>query len=137
MVEADLEPPPILKALDAMIGLDRALPGFTGTIAIGVQKSASEVQWWSARCTDRARGAWTPTPPDETDVAIVLEAEDGARILRGEPPRLGAAIFGDAELWARFHRRYLGRKSFVSLRLEQNQRAQTRGPFGLSQGGRR
>lgn len=136
MVDVSSDKPPILEALDALIGLDVGVPGFRGTIAIGVRRGPREVTWWSARCTDRARGLLTSTPPEETDVAIVLEAEDGARILRGEPPLAGAAVFGDAELWARFRRRYLGRKGFVNVRLEQNQRAQARGPFGLQRGGR-
>lgn len=130
-------PPPILQALDAMIGLDRAAPGFTGTVAIGVRAGPREVLWWSARCTDRARGALASTPPEEADVAVLLEADDGARILRGESPRGGAAVFGDAELWGRFQQRYLGRRGFVSVRLEQNLRAQARGSFGRATGGRR
>lgn len=137
MVDAALNPPPVLQALDALISLDQSLPGFTGTIAIGVQARPAAAQWWSARFTDRARATFTATPPDETDVAILLEADDGARILRGEPPRAGAAVIGDAQLWHQFHQRYLGRRGFVSVRLEQNQQAGASGPFGRKAGGRR
>ncbi|MFO0725517.1 MAG: hypothetical protein U1E65_17165 [Myxococcota bacterium] len=113
--------PPLLEALDALVRAQPGPMGLSGSVCFGV-RGAERARWW--RASFDARGgstAFFDQLPAEVDVAVGLDPEEAAAILRGaidEPPGEGLRLVaGDRALLARFVERYVARRSMLDLRV--------------------
>lgn len=108
----------LLMALDTLVRQDQAVPGFTGTLSIGV-RYPRQVVWWVATFGDAVRAEFRSRMPERADAILGL-GEREARQVMGTPleedlPSLCLGS-GDQDLMDRFFERYVRHQNMMSLR---------------------
>ena len=68
----------LLVALDTLVGNDHALPGFAGTVCIGVC-GLEDVSWWRASFAGRVDSGFVAQPAPTDDVVLLIGERDGGQ----------------------------------------------------------
>lgn len=115
-----LEAPMLFEALAALLATDTGAPGFTASIAFGVDAATPDKtrRWWRADFSDRARMVAVSACPQDVDGYVVVTAEEAQALLTGEPVSLPPDAFvGSQRLIESFLRRYCRRRSMLEVRM--------------------
>jgi hypothetical protein len=105
-----LEAETMFALLDAAVRADRAAPGFSARIAVGVLDDT--MSWWIGELGPSVATHRADTTPSDCTAVLVLGADEARRIIAGEPlkrPRV-FQTFGDVAVLKRFRDRYLDRR---------------------------
>ena len=105
-------------ALDALVRMDDQVPGFSGSVGIGVKRSDAEI-WWHAQFGSRATTAFLDRRPESVDVEVLLGDEEALHFLQQgsfpENPRT-ALVRGDVRVIDRLVDRYIRVTTGIGVR---------------------
>lgn len=107
----------LLLWFHAFASRDRGPPGFSGTLAVGVEEAGVET-WWQAHFGGQSVPSFLPGRPTEADAELLLSAAEAEAMLRGDPNlKLDRErLRGRRELLDQFLKRYVLTQNFLSLR---------------------
>jgi hypothetical protein len=113
-----------LTAIHARLSADRAPPGFSGKVAIGVRDGEGEL-WLGAELGTRAIARLGTARHGAADVTLLLGEYEFSTLVRTAAPPADAKLFelsGDVEILGRFLSRYLMQQDALSIRSQQARR---------------
>ena len=104
-----------------MVGADQGVPGFSGTIAIGIKSEPP--RWWIVDVGATACGRFAKHAPMEADAWLgVGPVEAEAIIGRVEMPEAPSVVTaGNRQLLGKFFQRYVRNLSFLDVRAGKDQ----------------
>jgi hypothetical protein len=108
----------LLLLLHWLTTRDRGVPGFSGTLAVGVRHATGE-SWWRAKFGARAEAEMIDRCPVDVDVSLMFTDDEANRVLDHGSLAVGLGpdrVAGDRTLLERFLERYIRRRSAVDLR---------------------
>jgi hypothetical protein len=107
-----------LEILRAFAERDRAAPGMTGKLAIGV-RGPSGVRWLHVTLRQNAHATFSDSVDTDVDAALLMGEPEAATLLSGktlsEPTCLQR--YGNASLITQFMNRYVRRQSLLAFRV--------------------
>ncbi len=108
----------LLLFLESRLLSDRQLPGFSGTVAIGVRSAGSAPLWWNASFGATAEHGIAAARAGDPDVEILLDDEEAVAVLEGNASGIDPdRVVGDRSLLRRFLQRYLHVTNTLDIRL--------------------